>query len=170
MNMNHVTPTHEESFRKKWENYIPQELHQTFNLMLDVVINEARDGMKSPDVQPQPAHNPIAEAYERGEKIRKKNWGKGLWIKKHSNNESMQENGRVVFSSYFNFNEYPEKWGIYTEPTEQPAKPFDRERFERIYLAVVAGGQHIDDLMTTENTIKLLDAYYAEKEKGGNNE
>jgi len=81
--------------------------------------------------EPQPAPNPIAEAYERWEKINKKTWEKGLWIKKHSNNESMQEDGCVVFSSYFNFNEYPELWELYTEPAKQPEPNPIAEAYER---------------------------------------
>lgn len=45
---------------------------------------------------------------------------------------------------------------------EQPAKPFDRERFEAMFRAVIETHE------ATINALKQLDAYYETKE-GGNN-
>lgn len=52
-------------------------------------------------------------------------------------------------------------------------KPFDKDRFERMFCAVVASGRTErweQDFKFTEEAIAKLDAYYAEKEKGGNND
>lgn len=48
------------------------------------------------------------------------------------------------------------------QPTKQ-AKPFDKERFERIFCAVVASGSYNDVINLTEKILKTLDAYYATK-------
>ena len=56
------------------------------------------------------------------------------------------------------------------EPCEDPKKPFDRERFERILCAVVASKRYdnfIEHRIATEFIIKRLDAYY-EKQGGAN--
>jgi len=218
-----------EQLMQKWGD-LSRPLKNDIDAVIEYEIAKSKE--------PQPAPNPIAEAYERWEKINKKTWEKGLWIKKHSNNESMQEDGCVVFSSYFNFNEYPElwelytepakqpepnpiaeayergekirlkdwrkssyikkqskkqfidergstlyhhnilgfdthpeKWELYTEPAEQPAKPFDRERFEAMFRAVVASGRtesYEQDFLATNICLEKLDAYYATKEGGEN--
>jgi len=57
-----------------------------------------------------------------------------------------------------------------SQPTEQPAKPFDKERFEAMFRAVVASGVSNNEFITTEEILEELDAYYATKEKGCNNE
>ena len=55
---------------------------------------------------------------------------------------------------------------------KQPTKKFDKDRFEAMFRAVVANGGHELDhkqaIELTEEALKQLDAYYAEKE-GGNN-
>ena len=57
-------------------------------------------------------------------------------------------------------------------PTEQPQPKFDRDRFERMFCAVVANGGHElchkEAIELTEQALAELDAYYAKKE-GGNN-
>ena len=128
----------------------------------------------------QPALNPIEQAYERGEKIRCNYWGKDEWIKKHSKTESITECNKIYknLEIDFDFATHPEKWELYTEPTEQPSSQakldnsFDKERFEAMFRAVVANGGHELDhkqaIELTEEALKQLDAYYASKE-GGNN-
>lgn len=198
----------------------------------------------------QPELNPIEQAYERGEKIRQKNWLKNAWIQKLSKTESTSDT-LTTFSNNWDFITHPEKWELYTEPaeqpemtekekidhiltnkltwkpmgnkrfyanwfsaesnegyrqvhfvdynnphsgyfetriftidlsewqpvdtsikpTEQPAKPFDKDRFERMFRAVVASGRTEswkEDFRNTEIALEKLDAYYASKE-GGNN-
>jgi len=111
-----------EQLMQKWGD-LSRPLKNDIDAVIEYEIAKSKE--------PQPAPNPIAEAYERWEKINKKTWEKGLWIKKHSNNESMQEDGCVVFSSYFNFNEYPELWELYTEPAKQPEPNPIAEAYER---------------------------------------
>ena len=134
--------------------------------------------------QPQPDFNPIAEAYERGEKIRFKKWSKNEWIKKHSKTDVINEIGNILQNT-FEFYIYPNAWEIYTELEQvtdqvtyqvadqvQNAKPFDKDRFERMFCAVVASGVKLDfEFCKRETTyfIQQLDAYNASKE-GGNNE
>lgn len=126
---------------------------------------------KPEDTKPQPALNPIEQAYERGEKIRHKNWLNGDWIQKHNETKTIDNNGYLNSVFTFGFIQDPEKWELYTEPTEQPAKQFDRDRFEAMFRAVVMGSGNPftgDEFSLTEYIITKLDAYYASKE-GGNN-
>ena len=123
------------------------------------------------------APNPIEQAFERGEKIRQKNWLKSCWIKKHSETETIDERGNICYNDW-SFVKHPNKWEIYTEPAEQPSSQakldnsFDKERFEAMFRAVVANGGHELDhkqaIELTEEALKQLDAYYSSKE-GGNN-
>lgn len=52
------------------------------------------------------------------------------------------------------------------EEPEQPAKPFDKERFEAMFRAVVASEAEIDFVFRRNETnylLEQLDAYYASK-------
>ena len=42
--------------------------------------------------------NHIEQAYQQGVLIRCKGWGDDEWIKKHSETESIAENGKIYFS------------------------------------------------------------------------
>lgn len=127
------------------------------------------DGSRLVD-QEQPALNPIAEAYERGEKIRKKRWAIREWVKKFDEIHWKSEDGVIALSTFFSddFKTYPNKWEIYQE---QPAKQFDNERFERMFLAVVANGDVESSMFfeCTKSLIRQLDAFYINQEKGGTN-
>lgn len=120
----------------------------------------------------QPALNPIEQAYERGEKIRRKDWNINSYTRKYdlSAKKQFTWHGERI---------NPEEWELYTEPTEQPSSQakldnlFDKDRFEAMFRAVVASGEKLDfEYCKRETTyfIQQLDAYYASKEKGGNNE
>jgi len=118
-------------------------------------------------VKAEPALNPIADAYEMGEKIRYNYWRKNSWIKKHSDSKVINQNGVIAESRLFDFIVNPEKWELHPEP----AKPFDKDRFERMFRAVVASGRtesYEQDFLATNICLEKLDAYYATKE-GGNN-
>ncbi len=118
--------------------------------------------------QEQPALNPIAQAYEDGKKIRSKRWSNYEWIKKHSKVESITDAGAICKNDW-DFYSVPEKWELYTEPTEQPAKPFDKDRFEAMFRAVVASGSYNGKFLSkTKLFLEELDAYYASKEGGAN--
>ena len=127
----------------------------------------------------QPALNPIEQAFERGEKIRKKNWGNQSWYKKYDEKYVITNCGNVYAIFLIDFNSIkkePEKWELYTEPTEQPAQPssqakldnsFDRDRFEAMFRAVVASEAEIDFVFRRNETnylLEQLDAYYATKD------
>jgi hypothetical protein len=121
----------------------------------------------------QPAPNPIREAYDAYKPIRAKDWRKGDWIKKHTETESIDESGKTWTCS-FSFDKHPEKWEIYTEAEAEkvtaPAKPkFDKDRFERVFCALLVGDVYVNALKGTEDVLKQLDAYYATK-KGGSND
>lgn len=76
--------------------------------------------------------------------------------------------------------EFSENWELY-EPEKAPTEPnsqvildnsFDRERFERMFCAVVASGRTErweEDFKFTEEALAKLDAYNESKQKGGNN-
>lgn len=126
----------------------------------------------------QPALNPIEQAFERGEKIRKKNWGNQSWYKKYDEKYVITNCGNVYAIFLIDFNSIkkePEKWELYTEPTEQTAQPssqakldnsFDRNRFEAMFRAVVASGEYmniVEEIEQAEIYLQKLDAYYATK-------
>ena len=65
--------------------------------------------------------NSIRQAYEQGYAIRYKDyWGKEEWIKKHSDIESITENGTVYNNSDidFDFDEKPQDWEIFNDKTD----------------------------------------------------
>ena len=125
--------------------------------------------------KPQPAPNPIREAYDAYKPIRYKNWDSDVWIMKYSETESINEIGHI-YGANFNFDTHPEKWELYTEPeaeqVTEPAKPkFDQDRFEAMFRAVVASGEldsMTGEIEQTEYYLEKLDAFYATK-KGGEN-
>ena len=172
-----------EQFLKKWVviSAVKDKMLPDLEAVIATEIAKAK-------VQPQPALNPIEQAYHAFQPIRYILWKKGWRIKKHSDTESIDANGRIFNNTcfVFNFDTNPEKWELYTEPAEQVAKPteqpssqvkldnsFDKDRFEAMFRAVVANGGHELDhkqaIELTEEALKQLDVYYAEKE-GGNNE
>jgi hypothetical protein len=165
-----------EQFLIKWPylNEIRDTINPYFIEDIDAVIAYEIEKAKV-----KPAPNPITEAYERGEKIRFKDWHTSSWITKHSYTHSIDESGTVYKndSIHFNFDEQPSEWELYTEAeaeqVTEPAKPkFDQDRFEAMFRAVVASGlnaRYEDDLEYTKEALTKLDAYYATK-KGGNNE
>lgn len=164
-----------ENFLNKWAYVynVNDTTNPYFIADLEAVI--AHEIEKAKD-EPQPALNPIEQAYERGEKIRQKNWLKNAWIQKLSKTESTSDT-LTTFSNNWDFITHPENWELYTEPkqvaepTEQP-KPFDKERFEAMFRAVVASGvQQNFECFKIDTTyfLQQLDAYYATKE-GGNND
>lgn len=58
------------------------------------------------------------------------------------------------------------------QPDKQTAKPFDKDRFEAMFRAVVASGvQQNFECFKIDTTyfLQQLDAFYTEKEKGGEN-
>ena len=116
--------------------------------------------------KPQPELNPIVEAYERGEKIRKKTWEKDAWIQKHTEIMAIHDDACLRKKVWYNFDTYPNLWELYTEPTEQvaePAKQFDRDRCERLFCAVVASGHNDDfdaDLNDAKYLLEKLNSYY----------
>lgn len=57
--------------------------------------------------------NKIQQAYEQGLRVGKKLWNQKEWIKKHSNNHSRNENGKIWENFIFDFKTHPEKWEIY---------------------------------------------------------
>ena len=128
------------------------------------------------EVKAEPELNPIERAYNEGKKIRHKNWLNGDWIKKHKETKTIDNYGNINSVFPFAFIQYPEKWEIY-EPELAPTEPssqvildnsFDRERFERMFCAVVASNRSDNEFIETEVILEQLDAYYASKE-GGNN-
>lgn len=129
------------------------------------------DGSRLID-QEQPELNPIEQAYERGEKIRKKIWAEREWVKKVDKTHWKSEDGVIALSTFFSddFKTYPNKWEIYQE---QPAKQFDRDRFERMFCSVVANGGHELDckeaINLTQVALSELDAFYINQEKEGTN-
>lgn len=167
-----------EQFAEKWGwNIVNNAILSDLDAVIATEIAKAQE-VKLEDAQPQPALNPIEQAYERGEKIRKKNWENQSWYKKYDENNVITNRGNVYAISMFDFNSIknePDLWELYTEPEQvaepakQPAKPFDLDRFERMFCTVVASGQWENcEIGHTEFLIEKLDAYYATKE-GGNN-
>ena len=71
------------------------------------------------EVKAEAELNEIERAYEEGKKIRRKDWLQRAWIQKLSETESTSDT-LTTFSNNWDFSGYPEKWEIYTEPTEQP--------------------------------------------------
>ena len=47
--------------------------------------------------------NHIEQAYQQGVSIRCKGWGDDEWIKKHSETESIAEDGKIYLNTYINF-------------------------------------------------------------------
>jgi len=145
-----------------------------FDAMMEIYkLLEANFG-KKPTEQPQPELNEIERAYEDGKKIRRKDWQKGHWIKKHSDTEAIDEPKNIYDVTNWAFRTHPENWEIYTEPTVQPSSQvildnsFDRERFEAMFRAVVASNRTDNEFIETEEILQQLDAYYASKEGGVN--
>ena len=133
-----------------------------------VIAKEVAKAWELEPVQgiPQPALNPIEEAYERGEKIRRKDWNINSYTRKYdlSAKKQFTWHGERI---------NPEDWELYTEPDqvtdhEQPAKPFDKDRFERMFCAVLVGDVYENAIKATEDILAKLDAYYASKEGGAN--
>lgn len=150
---------------------------------LNAVIAHEIEKAKGED---KPSPNPIREAYDAFKPIRVKNWKKDLWIKKHSEAQSISENCTIYNNCniIFDFDENPQYWELYTEPeadkpaptdedwnksqvTDQPApaKPkFNQDRFEAMFRAVVASGRtesYDQDFLATNICLEKLDAYYA---------
>lgn len=96
-------------FITKWQNKLPQTFRSEFEL--DFV------GLDKPASQPKPLPvNPIAEAHDKGERIRHKNWDKGAWIKKFSDTQAKDDKGNLINSVWMlNFWKKPEEWELYTE-------------------------------------------------------
>lgn len=66
--------------------------------------------------------NSVRQAYEQGYAIRSKFcWGNDEWIKKHSDTESVSEQGHVYENSDidFDFDENPQDWEIYKPDIKQ---------------------------------------------------
>lgn len=162
-----------QEFIKRWK-----PSHMVITDLEAVIANEIS---KAQEAQPQeqPALYPIAEAYERGEKVRRKKWEKHEWFKKHTDTHIIDNNRNVFAKPMWDINsmkDKPQDWEIYTEPAEQPSSQakldnsFDKERFERMFCAVVASGEYKGkEFDKTAESLAQLDAYYASKEKGGNN-
>ena len=154
-----------EQFLRKWrENATPN-----FDADLDAVIaNEIEKAKEQPEL------NEIELAYEEGKKIRRKDWNINSYTRKYdlSTKKQFTWHGERI---------NPEEWELYHEPelapAEQPSSQaildnsFDRERFEAMFRAVVANGdvESTKFFECTKDLINQLDAYYAEKEKGGEN-
>ena len=64
--------------------------------------------------------NHIEQAYEQGLRVRGKEWDKKEWVKKYSDTESIDESGDIL-SSFWSFDDYPEKWEIWHE--DKPEQP-----------------------------------------------
>jgi hypothetical protein len=69
--------------------------------------------------------NKILEAYNAGKRVSRKDWQGTIWIKKHSDTESID--GSYNINPYpWSFRERPEEWEIWhedVEPEETPEEP-----------------------------------------------
>lgn len=99
--------THHE-FITKWKVYLPYHLVGEFEL--DFV------GLDKVEPQPEPQpFNTIAEAYERGDRVRKKSWVSYCYVQKYNKTESIDETGQICGGN-FTFDTSPEDWELFTEP------------------------------------------------------
>lgn len=59
--------------------------------------------------------NHIEQAYQQGVLIRCKGWSANEWIKKHSDIESIAEDGKIYLNTCidFDFNKRPNDWEIF---------------------------------------------------------
>jgi len=62
--------------------------------------------------------NHILEAYNKGLRIRKKDWGMSEWIKKHSNTKSINSENGYHPVGVWAFHSSPEYWEIFHEDVE----------------------------------------------------
>jgi len=69
------------------------------------------------DVKSETQTNAIVEAYEQGKRISRKDWQGTIWIKKHSDTESID--GSYNINPYpWSFRERPEEWEIWHEDVD----------------------------------------------------
>lgn len=119
-----------EQFCAKWE------YSRYWKADLEAVI--ATEIAKVQEVKAELATNPISEAYEQGLKIRRKNWDKNAWIQKLSETESTSDT-LTTFANNWDFEYFPDKWELYTEPVEQPKPNVLNEQFSEVHHKIVDG-------------------------------
>lgn len=152
---------------QKWDVAV-EDIHKTdIKRIFGVVLTEAKA---------EPELNEIEREFHDYKPIRLKIWGANDWIKKHSNSQIITNLNNIYdideYEFYFNsMKNTPEEWELYepkvalTEPSSQAIldNSFDRERFERMFCAVVASGHNDNfeaDLIDAKYLYEQLELYY----------
>jgi hypothetical protein len=77
-----------------------------------------------------PKMNLIHYAYENNFKIQGEYCGEGLWIRKHSSLNSINQDGKIEYAiRCYNFVESPEKWRVHPDDKERFDKHLNKYRF-----------------------------------------
>jgi len=124
------------------------------------------------DVEPETPKNPILEAYNAGKRISRKDWQGTIWIKKHSDTESID--GSYNINPYtWSFRERPEEWEIWHEDAEPetPKNPI-LEAYEagiRIRMKKWDAGEWIqkqnDDFLINNKDVIYNKRYFIDREQ-----
>jgi hypothetical protein len=93
--------------------------------------------------------NKILEAYNAGKRIRRKDWGAGKWIKKHSFKDSIDEKGTKRVDIW-SFDTYPENWEIWHEDIEPEETPEPQTEIQKAIKLLIENNYEVYFITKTQ--------------------